>query len=160
MIFGAVIFSLLAQGLTISPLLRWLRITKPQPELKAYEMARGKLLAETAALGELDQLHDQGLVTERVYSELRPMLERSREELSQRLSGLDIADHDADLQLKTRMMRHLIAVKKARSTTLLREGLLSEETWRELNETLDEDLAGLLDDSTLTEALKEEGKFA
>ncbi len=155
MIFGAVIFSLLAQGLTISPLLRWLNISTPQPGIKAYEIARGKLLAETAALAELDQLRNQGMVTERVYNALRPALARSQEELSHLLSELDVTDQDADRQLKTRMLYHLIAVKKARSATLLREGLLSEETWRELNEAMDEELADLQDEATSPERRKE-----
>ncbi|MFN0084783.1 MAG: Na+/H+ antiporter [Blastocatellia bacterium] len=150
MIFGTVIFSLLVQGLTISPLLRWLKITTPHPQAKVYELARGRLLAETTALAELDQLRNQGLVTEPVYSALRPELARSQEELSRRLSELVVSDLDADLQLKTRMLRHLIATKKARLAMLLRDGLLTEETWRELNESLDEELAGLLDEASAT----------
>lgn len=155
MVFGAVIFSMLAQGLTISPLLRWLRISAAPQELKSYEMARGKLLAETAALAELDQLRSQGLVTERVYRAMQPALTRSQEELSQRLSELDVADIDVDRQLKTQISRHLIAAKKTRLTTLLRDGLLSEETWGELNEALDEELADLRDESNLSEMRRE-----
>lgn len=156
MIFGAVIFSLLAQGLTISPLLRLLGISTASPELKPYEMARGKLLAETAALAELEQLRSQGLVTERVYRALQPALAQSQEELSHRLSDLDVADRDVDRQLRNQTSRHLIAAKKARLTTLLRDGLLSEETWRELNEAMDEDLAYLQDESTSSEMRKKE----
>ncbi|MCI0391405.1 MAG: Na+/H+ antiporter [Acidobacteria bacterium] len=155
MVFGAVIFSMLAQGLRISPLLRWLRISAAPQELKSYEMARGKLLAETAALAELDQLRSQGLVTERVYRAMQPALTRSQEELSQRLSELDVADIDVDRQLKTQISRHLIAAKKTRLTTLLRDGLLSEETWGELNEALDEELADLRDESNLSEMRRE-----
>lgn len=140
MVFGAVIFSLLIQGLTISPLLRWLKISTPQPELQAYEAARGGLLAEIAAVAELDQLRGQGLVTERVYQAIQPELEHKREALSRRLSQFDLTDQEFDIELKNRMLRHLIAVKKARLATLLHEGLLSEETYQELIQTLDTDL--------------------
>ncbi len=152
MTFGAAIFSLLAQGLTISPLLRWLKISTPQPEFKAYEIARGRLLAETAALAEIDQLRDQGLMTERVHQALRPSLAQRQKELSHRLSELDVTDREVDQQLKNRMLRHLIAVKKARLATLLREGLLSEEAFREVNEALDEDLACLQSEPASPEA--------
>ncbi len=140
MVFGAVIFSLLVQGLTISPLLRWLKISTPQPELQAYEAARGGLLAEIAAVAELDQLRGQGLVTERVYQAIQPELEHRRESLSRRLSQFDLTDQEVDIELKNRMLRHLIAVKKARLAGLLHEGLLSEETYQELIQTLDADL--------------------
>lgn len=140
MVFGAVIFSLLVQGLTISPLLRWLKISTPQPELQAYEAARGGLLAEIAAVAELDQLRGQGLVTERVYQAIQPELEHRREALSRRLSQFDLTDQEVDSELKNRMLRHLIAVKKARLATLLHEGLLSEDTYQDLIQTLDSDL--------------------
>jgi CPA1 family monovalent cation:H+ antiporter len=143
MTFGAVIFSLLGQGLTVSPLLRWLGVSTPQPELKEYETTRGRLLAETAALAELNQFRNQGLITERVYSSLQPALERSREQSSQQLSDLDITDGDVDRQLKDQVLRRLIAAKKTRLAELLRDGLLSEEAWRELNEAMDEELAEL-----------------
>jgi len=92
---------------------------------------RAESLAETAALAELDQIRSQGLVTDRVYRALQPALERSQEESSQRLSELDVADRDIDRQLRNQVLRRLIAAKKARSMALLRDGLLSEEAWRE-----------------------------
>lgn len=140
MVFGAVIFSLLVQGLTISPLLRWLKISTPQPELQAYEAARGGLLAEIAAVAELDQLRGQGLVTERIYHAIQPELEYRREALSHRLSQFELTDQEVDIELKNRMLRHLVAVKKARLATLLHEGLLSEDTYQELIQRLDTDL--------------------
>jgi hypothetical protein len=112
------------------------------------------MAAETAALAELEQLRSQGLITERVYRALQPALARSQEELSHRLSDLDVADRDVDRQLRNQTSRHLIAAKKARLTTLLRDGLLSEETWRELNEAMDEELADLQDESTSSEMRK------
>jgi CPA1 family monovalent cation:H+ antiporter len=145
MIFGAVIFSLLLQGLTISLLLRWLGISEVRPELKAYEVTRGRLLAETAALAELDQLRGQGLVTEGVYHALKPQMESLHKELSGQLSRLDMTDREVDRELKTRITSHLIAVKKARLAMLLREGLLSDDTHRQISESLNEELARLPD---------------
>jgi monovalent cation:H+ antiporter, CPA1 family len=140
MVFGAVIFSLLAQGLTISPLLRWLGITSPQPMLQAYEAVRGGLLAETAAVAELEQMRTQGVVSERVYQAIQPGLENRRDELSRRLVQCGLTDQEVDADLKDKMVRHLIAVKKARLASLLREGLLSDDTYQELIQTLDKEL--------------------
>ena len=43
LVFGAVVFSLLAQGLTVAPLLKWLRLNKREPELLEYEVLQGRL---------------------------------------------------------------------------------------------------------------------
>jgi CPA1 family monovalent cation:H+ antiporter len=142
MIFGAVIFSLLAQGLTISPLLKRLRLSTSDPDLKEYEKLHGELLAETAASTELDSLRHRGMVAEPVYRKLRESLDQSQQELSERLAGLEVSSRAAEQQ-ERRMQRHLINEKKARLALLLREGLLSEEAYQELNVRLDEELAGL-----------------
>jgi monovalent cation:H+ antiporter, CPA1 family len=142
MVFGAVIFSLLAQGLTISPLLKLLRLTRRDPGLMTYELLQGRLLAETAAITELEHLRNQGMVPEQVYQALHADLTWSQHELSRRLEKLDAGSHVVEEQ-RRRLQRHLIDEKKARLASLLREGLLSEEAYQELNVKLDEDLARL-----------------
>jgi CPA1 family monovalent cation:H+ antiporter len=142
MIFGTVIFSLLAQGLTISPLLKRLRLIKRDPGLGEYERLQGQLLAETAALTELDNLRNRGMVAESLYQKLRADLARTQQELNERLAALDIGNRAAEQQ-QHRLQLHLIKEKKARLALLLREGLLSEEAYQELNVKLDEDLARL-----------------
>lgn len=143
MIFGTVMFSLLAQGLTITPLLKWLKFTQPEPRLKEYELLQGQLLAETAALAELDALRGRGMVTERLYQMIRTHLSQSNQELSQRLAQLDVTERVLEQQQLSRIQRHLVDVKKARLTELLREGMLSEATYHELNEQLNQNLAAI-----------------
>jgi CPA1 family monovalent cation:H+ antiporter len=147
MIFGTVIFSLLVQGLTIAPLLRRLKFARPEPRLKEYELLQGQLLAETAALAELDALRGRGMVTEPVYQVLRTNLSQSHQELGQQLAQLDVAERVLEQQQLGRVRRHLIDVKKARLTELQREGMLSEAAYHELNEKLDEDLAAIQTES-------------
>jgi monovalent cation:H+ antiporter, CPA1 family len=142
MVFGAVIFSLLVQGLTISPLLKRLRLIKRDPSLMTYELLQGQLLAETAAITELDDLRSRGMVTKDVYKALHSDLTQSQDELSWRLGELGAGSHVVEEQ-RRRLQHRLINEKKARLTSLLREGLLSEEAYQELNVKLDEDLAML-----------------
>jgi Na+:H+ antiporter len=142
MVFGAVLFSLLVQGLTISPLLKLLRLTRRDPDLMTYELLQGQLLAESAAITELDNLRNQGMVSEQVYQTLHTDLTQSQHELSHRLGELDAGSHIVEQQQR-RMQRCLINEKKARLALLLREGLLSEEAYQELNMKLDEEMARL-----------------
>jgi CPA1 family monovalent cation:H+ antiporter len=142
MIFGAVIFSLLAQGLTISPLLQRLRLIKSDPGLGEFERVQGQLLAETAAITELDNLRNRGMVTESLYQNLRADLAETMQGLGEQLAALDVGNRAAQQQ-QHRLQRHLINEKKARLALLLGEGLLSEEAYQELSMKMDEDLARL-----------------
>jgi CPA1 family monovalent cation:H+ antiporter len=142
MVFGAVIFSLLVQGLTISPLLKLLRLIRRDPSLIKYELLQGQFLAEAAAITELDDLRSRGIVAEDVYRALHADLTQSQHELRQQLGELDAGNHVIEQQ-RRRLQQRLINEKKARLASLLREGLLSEEVYQELNVKLDENLARL-----------------
>ncbi len=143
MIFGAVIFSLLVQGLTISPLLRGLRFSRPPAQLKAYELLQGSLLAETAGLAELEALHNRGVIEIRVFEALRAKLTESHQDLRARLDGIDPAGSILEKEQMRRVLQRVIHVKKARLTELQREGLLSEASVHELNQSFDQELAVL-----------------
>ena len=141
MVFGAVMFSLLGQGLTIKWLLRLLRLARPESELKDHELLQGKLLAEVAALAELDALRSQGVITEHVYQTIRSDLSQSHQELSLKLAQLDAADRTLEQRQLQQIRRRLIDKKKARLTELRREGMLTEASYDELSAQLNEELA-------------------
>jgi CPA1 family monovalent cation:H+ antiporter len=141
MIFGAVIFSLLVQGLTIAPLLKWLKFSEPSSQLREYELLQGQILATAAAVAELDAMRSQGMVTEHIYQSLQTAASHSQEALTRQLSELQIANQALERQQLSRIQRRLADVKKARLAELLREGILSEATYDTLSEQLDRELA-------------------
>ncbi len=140
LVFGAVVFSLLAQGLTVAPLLKWLRLNKREPELLEYEVLQGRLLAETAALAELDSLRQRGLITDRVCGDLKAELAATQQTLSERLTNLGGARRAVEQQQEERIRHHLISVKKTRLAELLHEGILSEQSHSEAGRLLDQEL--------------------
>ncbi len=137
MIFGVVIFSLLVQGLTISPLLRWLGFTQPEPKLKDYELVHGQLLGDAAALAELDDLQSRGMITDRVFQALRTEIADSQQELLRRAAELGEVEQLVEHEQIRRIRTHLTDVRKARFRDLLREGILTGAAYEELNEQLD-----------------------
>lgn len=137
MVFGSVTFSLLVQGLSISSLLRWVGLSKQESELTAFEHARGRMVAANAALTEIDRLRDQGLATGQVYEAFLPTLLKQREQALNQLASFDQTGIAADLHKRTGS--RLNAVKKARLSVLMREGLLSQEAYRKLTEEIDQE---------------------
>lgn len=150
LIFGAVIFSLLAQGLTVGPLLKWLRLTEKPRGALAYEILHGQLLAETAAMAELDSLRNDGLLTSRVYEGLKASLSDKCGELNDQLAQLEGAEGAVEIQQQARIRRHLINFKKARIAELLQEGILSDTAFGEVSRKIDHDLADLQKEHTET----------
>lgn len=141
MIFGAVIFSLLGQGLSISPLLRKLGFTRPEPKLREYEVLVGQLSAETAAEAELENLRKRGMVTPDLYQTLRGRLSKSHTDLAGKLAQLDVPERMLEEEQLRRMERRLADVKKSRVAQLVREGMLTEAGFDELNLRFDAEIA-------------------
>ncbi|HTE47645.1 MAG TPA: sodium:proton antiporter [Gemmatimonadaceae bacterium] len=93
MTFGVVILSILAQGITVGPALRWLGLTRPMRAPTDYDETRMALLSAHSALSELDRTGN--LV---VSGEGRDVLAA---EYEQRIRGAErelgaIASHVAD----------------------------------------------------------------
>jgi monovalent cation:H+ antiporter, CPA1 family len=141
MTFGAVMFSLLAQGLTIKPLIRRLGLAQQAEQTDVYELLQGELLAETAAAAELEQMHGQGLITKRIYHALKPQLDDAHESLIQQLAQFDGTASAFEQQQQQRLHEHLVNVKKARLLALRRDGLLSENAYQRISEKLSEEIA-------------------
>lgn len=137
MTFGAVVFSLLVQGLSIPPLLRKLKLTAPAPERGPYEIIRAEMLAEKAALAELERLRESGTVSEFMFTQLSKQLHPRYEALSKQLGGFYQAQPALAEDHLRRVEDHLLKVRKARMVDLLRDGLLSDEAYRELNAEID-----------------------
>jgi CPA1 family monovalent cation:H+ antiporter len=141
MIFGTVIFSLLAQGLSMTSFLKALRFARMSNLLRDFENLMGRLLSGAAELREIERLRSEGMVTEDVYEEFR---EKSRQSYLQVMGELDqLKATDPSLQLRQaeRIERHLLDTRRSCLSSLLREGIISEDTYRSLTRELDEAIA-------------------
>jgi Na+:H+ antiporter len=134
MTFGVVLLSILVQGVTMSPLLRWLGIVKWQEGRATVELARGRLLAAYAGLEALDGM-TRGLST------AVPALRKEYEEKIEALKH-DMGEKQLDLdQLADQEMRwarrHLLLVEKNRIIDAFQEGRLSQRVYEQLLADID-----------------------
>jgi CPA1 family monovalent cation:H+ antiporter len=132
--FGVVLISILLQGLTMPPLLRWLGIIKWDEGQRAVELAQGRLMAAHAGLEALDQM-TYGIST------AMPQL---REEYKEKIKNIeqDIGKMEPDLdQLKDQearwARRHLLLVEKNRIIDAFQEGRLSQQVYEKLLADID-----------------------
>lgn len=125
MTFGVVILSILAQGLTMSPLLRWLGIVFGQQDRAEYELIRGKLQAANAALNHLDQMSNVYFANPKIIARLRREYEQKVVRQNADLEDLHLQKEQIQIEELQWARRHLLQVEKEVIIDAFHRGLLS-----------------------------------
>jgi monovalent cation:H+ antiporter, CPA1 family len=112
MTFGVVMISILVHGMTVSPLLRWLGIVKGREHREAYEFARGKLQAASAALDELERMPHVHFSRDDVRAHLKDQYEMRIEREQHRIGELELDRPAIAAQESQWACRHLLLTEK------------------------------------------------
>jgi CPA1 family monovalent cation:H+ antiporter len=141
MTFGVVLFTLLAQGTTMQFLMRRLGIGQPEKLELEYERRHGRLLAAQAALRRVKEMHDNNMLSLTTWEEIEPELQKQIAAANAAQTAL-LAEHP-DLQLEEREDAEMegLRAQRAALTTMLSNGLISEQVHEELIEEVDSALA-------------------
>lgn len=137
MTFGVVMISILAHGMTISPLLRWLGIVKGPQRREAYEFSRGKLQAASAALEELERMSHVHFSGNAIRAKLKEEYKKRIEEEQIEIGALEL-DHAAiAVQESQWARRHLLLTEKNYVIGSYRQGTVSQEVYEKLLADID-----------------------
>lgn len=127
---GAVLFTLLVQGLTIEPLVKYLKLDEPD---LADQIAQreGELQAKQSSLAQIERLVAGGFFSERIArrinEEMRADVEVRERQIADWCKGLDSKE-----ELRVLSMRVLVR-EKSRFNELFRQGLIDEQAYRVLS---------------------------
>ncbi|NIB39309.1 cyclic nucleotide-binding domain-containing protein [Pseudomaricurvus alkylphenolicus] len=128
-VMGAVLFSLLVQGLSIETLVRRLGLDKPEFADQLAEK-EGGLHAKQMSLASVDRLEQGGFFSRRVAERLRSDGEKSIEQLQREIKTLSVGMTKEEarriLSLRT------LAREKKRYEEFFRRGLIGDWAYREL----------------------------
>ncbi len=140
MAFGVVLFTLLVQGTTMEPFLRWLRIAPRWEAQIEYERRHARLAALRVAANHLDRQHQEGLLS-------TPTWQALKSELDERTASLVMAVHEvlnAEPTLKAEELkaarREVLRAQRSALLSLRRNGVISNESFEKLAAELDADL--------------------
>jgi monovalent cation:H+ antiporter, CPA1 family len=135
--FGVVFLSIMIQGVTMLPLLRWLGVAKIQYGHEATELARGRLMAAYAGLEALDRLAAGRLRNSPIVTTLREEYEKEIEKIEQEM---ETSKQDFELVMDQEMRwakRHLLLVEKNRIIDNYRAGRLGQPVYEKLLADID-----------------------
>jgi CPA1 family monovalent cation:H+ antiporter len=137
MTFGVVMISILVHGMTVSPLLRWLGIVKGRQHREAYEFARGKLQAASAALEELEHMSHVQFTGDDVRVHLKNQYETRIAEEQDQIGKLELDRAAIAAQESQWARRHLLLTEKNHVIDSFRQGVLNQVVYEKLLADID-----------------------
>jgi monovalent cation/hydrogen antiporter len=138
---ASIVLSLVVQGLTLEPLARFAGLGHAGAAARRHEEAIARVRMAEAALARLDELCDSEAVSDTLADRVRAGLQE-RIYLPSGTSGQDTNPETGSLSERD-LRRDLITAEIAELTELSDDGTISSQTRRELQRTLDLELARL-----------------
>lgn len=135
--FGVVLLSLLFQGVTMAPLLKWSGAVQGGPQHPRYERLRGALRASRAALRALDGQLQRDEIHQGTYDALRQRLTGRLAELEEGLEQLEPELESVKRNEIERSHAQLLEVEREAIETAMKKGALGREAGEELLEELE-----------------------
>lgn len=129
--FSVVLFSLVVQGLTISPLIRILGLQNTMGGLKEYEQLLFELQQAAAAGDELIRLYKEGRVSPQVFDKIEKENAERILSVNHRLRALYDKYPELLQEQEFHARKKLLYAEHLSIEKLLSEGILSEETGNE-----------------------------
>jgi monovalent cation:H+ antiporter, CPA1 family len=137
MAFGVVLFTLLGQGTTIQPLLKWLKLVQRSPHILDREKRMGRLYATQAGIRRLTDLHHDGLLSKDIWVGLHDEYERTGKQVSAEMTQLFAEHADLEQEVLLQARQEALRAERVALGDALRRGLISEEVYRQLTNEVD-----------------------
>jgi uncharacterized protein YaaQ len=130
--FGVVLFTLLAQGLTMGELVRRLQLVFRTEEHIEFELRHARALAARIGFDHIQQLYQEGLISLPTWDRVQPVLRqradalaKAVQEVLQRAPSLQADEFIAARREELRAQRGVLA-------NLRRDGVIAEDTYVQL----------------------------
>jgi CPA1 family monovalent cation:H+ antiporter len=138
MTFGLIMFSLLGQGLTTTPLMNLLKLGRNQSkQIHQYETLHGRLLTLRAAQQEIQEMQNNGTLGAETAQILQADYASRENAINLELQELHLANEFLrEEQLRT-AQRRLLQVERSTLLTLRTRGVISHEILEELRAEID-----------------------
>jgi CPA1 family monovalent cation:H+ antiporter len=141
--FGVALFSLLAQGLTVGPLLRRLGLTEPPAGDREYQRLASEELSCHTALAELDRLHDTEAYPPWALRSLRGQYRQRLADLKETMAAMRDGDDGAAREQYAVVRRMALLAEKSAFSEAERRGWLDEGESRRLSDRIAAELLAI-----------------
>jgi CPA1 family monovalent cation:H+ antiporter len=137
MAFGVVLFTLLVQSSSMSPLIHWLKIITRSEVQVEYEMRHARLTALRAADARLDRLHGDGLLSTHSWERLKKSIQLQAASLAQAVRDLLLSDPALEAEELDSGWREMVRAQRGALQGMRRDGVISEDVFEKLTVEVD-----------------------
>ncbi len=141
MTFGVVLFTLLVQSTTMTPLIRWLKIiTRSQAQVE-YELQHARLTALRSAVSRLDRLHNDGMLSSHSWEKLKRFLTGQASSLAEKVRGMLLADPVLEAEELDTGWREMLRAQRSSLLSLRQDGVITDDVFEQLATEVDAQLS-------------------
>ncbi len=160
--FGVVLFTLLIQGTTMGPLVRWLGLAVRSESKEVFNLTKARAIATQAALDRLTTMWESGVISEQSWKIISPILIDHNQEMKTEIQNIMDREPEVAREELDNVWREMLRTQRTTLNHLYADGLIQEKYLVELVSGLDaaltrydiswNDLPGLKEGLALTEA--------
>jgi CPA1 family monovalent cation:H+ antiporter len=138
MAFGVVLFTLLFQGLTMRPLIRKMGLIKRRENQDEYERRHARSVMSKAAYERLETMMHNGILSEHVWESLEPALAAHTTNTAKAVRNIMHEHPEVEIEEYQAARREALTQQRSTLSSLLRDGIISEEVFSELATEIDQ----------------------
>ena len=132
MAFGIVLFTLLVQGVSTDWLVRRLRLVQRSESQNEYELRHARFVAGRAAYDYLRRITQQGLISEHTWQTLAPLIQKQNDSFVDAVREVMKSDPAVEAEEMDTARREALRAQRSALRGLLRDGVISEESYSTL----------------------------
>ncbi len=140
MAFGVVLFTLLVQGFSMDWLVKRLKLIIRSPAQDEYENRHARHVAARAGYDHLSRLNQEGMISEHTWQKLSAMMKKKNNALMDEVKQVMTSEPDVEAEELDTAYREALRAQRAALTSLLRDGVITDETYSRLIGEVDESL--------------------
>jgi monovalent cation:H+ antiporter, CPA1 family len=141
MAFGVVLFTLLVQSTTMSPLIRRLKIITRSEAQVEYELHHARLTALRSADSRLDRLHNDGMLSSHTWERLKRLITGQASTLAEKVRGMLMADPVLEAEELETGWREMLRAQRSSLFDLRHDGVITEDVFEQLSTEVDAQLS-------------------
>jgi CPA1 family monovalent cation:H+ antiporter len=132
MAFGVVLFTLLVQGLTMKPLINKMNLIQRSVAQEEYERRHARAVMAKASYERLQDMYQTGLISGYFWELMSTPIRQHAEALAGAVSEALQVDRKVEEEVFDTAMREMLVSQRSALNMLLRNGIITEETFAQL----------------------------